>query len=166
MRVPFVTVMAVMCVSACENRAAREARLAAAARVRVEATAAEASVAASGPARYVWDAGQLTKRLADAGLAPQRLDTVRAKPWMGVPVVAFRLGDARLDAYVYHDSIAARTVADRLDAATLAPPGTESPWAKPHELARNGNLLGIVVGGTDRQRERITTALAAGAGPP
>jgi hypothetical protein len=31
---------------------------------------------------------------------------------------------------------------------------------------QNNNLLAVVVGGTDRQRDRIATALAAGLGAP
>lgn len=150
----------------CESREAKQARLASESRARVDAATAEANATAARPASYLWDAAQLTKHLVDAGLAPQRLDSVRAQPWMGVPVVAYRLGDARLDAYIYHDSTARRAVADRLDPATLAPTGVVAPWGTPRELVQNGNLLGVVVGGTDRQRDRISTSLAAGAGPP
>ena len=166
MCVALAVVIGAMGLAGCESREAKQARLASESRARVDAATAEASAAAAAPASYVWDAAQLTKHLVDAGLAPQRLDTVRAQAWMGVPVVAYRLGDATLNAYIYHDSTARSAVAGRLDRATLAPAGMASPWGTPRELVQNGNLLGVVVGGTDRQRDRISTALAAGAGPP
>ncbi|HVZ49041.1 MAG TPA: hypothetical protein VG916_09675 [Gemmatimonadaceae bacterium] len=166
MRGAALLAMAALAAVACEGADARKARLAAESRARVDAATAQATAAASRPVSYLWDAAQLTKHLVDAGLAPQRIDTVHALPWMGVPVVAFRLGDATLHAYVFHDSTARKAVAARLDPATLAPAGVTPPWGQPRELVENGNLLGVVIGGTDRQRDRITTALAAGAGPP
>lgn len=165
MRASLPLVTAIAWLAACEDPQVKKARLAAESRARVEQETARAAAAAV-PASGLWNAAQLTKHLVDAGLAPQRRDSVRAFSWMGVPVIAYRLGDARLDAYVYHDSTARRAVAERLDPVTLAPAGVESPWGTPRELVQNGNLLGVIVGGTDRQRDRITTALAAGAGPP
>lgn len=166
LHLPMLLVTASLAVAACESAESKKARVAAESRARVEATSAQATAAAPEPTSYLWDPAQLTRHLVDAGLAPQRLDTARALPWMGVPVVAFRLGDARLDAYVFHDSTARKAVAGRLDLATLAPSGVASPWGQPRELVQNGNLLGVIVGGTDRQRDRISTTLAAGAGPP
>ncbi len=153
-------------VLACESPEARRAREAAASRVRISAESARASAVAAVPSSGVWTDAQLVKRLVDAGLAPQRRDSVRGEQWMGVPVHAFQLGVARLDAYVYHDSTARLAIANRLDPVTLAPPGRESPWGVPRLMVQNGNLLAIVVGGTDRQRDRIALALAAGVGAP
>lgn len=153
-------------VAACESAEEKRARLAAASRTRVEAAEAKASAASGAPSNGLWSDAALTKRLVDAGLAPQRFDSVKALPWMGAPVIAYRLGAATLAAYVYHDSIARRQIAARLDSVTLAPAGIESPWGQPRQLVQNNNLLAVVVGGTDRQRDRIVTALAAGLGPP
>ena len=152
--------------TACESKEARLARVQAEARTRVAAESARASGAASAPATGTWNDTQLTKRLVDAGLAPQRRDAVHSQPWMGVPVHAFTLGVATMDAYVYRDSVARREAVSKLDPITFAPRGQPSPWGVPHEVVENNNLVAIVAGGTDRQRERIVTALAAGVGAP
>ena len=70
-----------------------------------------------------WDDAQLLKRLVDAGLAPQKRDSVRAQPWMGVPVHAYQLGNATIDAYVYRDSTARKDATAKLDPVTFAPRG-------------------------------------------
>jgi len=151
---------------ACESPEERRAKRAAAARTRVAAESSRASRAVAAPRNAEWNDAQLVKRLVDAGLAPQRRDSVRGLPWMGVPVLAYRLGVATIDAYVYRDSVARRALVATLDPLTLAPRGLPSPWGTPREVVENNNLIAIVVGGTDRQRERVTTALAAGLGPP
>jgi hypothetical protein len=152
--------------AACESAEEKKARVAAETRTRVEAAEDAASAVAGVASPGVWTSEQVLKRLVDAGLAPQKRDSVRALPWMGVPVAAFRVGVATVDAYVFHDSLARAQVAARLDPVTLAPAGQASPWGTPHELVQNLNLLAVVVGGTDRQRDRIVTALAAGVGAP
>ena len=134
------------------------------ARVDAESQRAEAAAATPGTGR--WDDAQLLKRLVDAGLAPQKRDSVRAQPWMGVPVHAYQLGNATIDAYVYRDSTARKDATAKLDPVTFAPRGLPAPWGTPRDVVQNANLVAIVVGGTDRQRDRITTALAAGVGAP
>lgn len=149
---------------ACTDPEVRKAREADAARTRIAAESAVASNAPGEVAPGAWTNELLVKRLVDAGLAPQRRDSVRSLPWVGVPVHAFRLGVATLDAYIFADSTARLAVVARLDPLTMAPRGEPSPWGQFRELVQNGNLLAFVVGGTDRQRERITTALSAGIG--
>ena len=73
---------------------------------------------------------------------------------------------ATVDVYLYRDSLARRAVVARLDPLAFAPLGQPSPWGTPRDVVENGNLVAIVVGGTDRQRDRIATALAAGPGAP
>lgn len=166
MRPLLVAGMGALAVLSCESKEARQARLAEVARTRIAAESSRASEAPATPSTGLWTEAQLVKRLVDAGLAPQRRDSVKAQQWMGVPVVSFTLGVATLDAYVYHDSTARLSIVARLDPVTLAPAGRESPWGVPRELIQNGNLLAVVIGGTDRQRDRIVTALAAGVGAP
>ena len=156
----------VLLVTACESKEARRERAQSAARSRVAAESARASSAAPTPSAGQWNDAQLAKRLVDAGLAPQRRDSVRSQTWMGVPVHAFTLGVATMDAYVYRDSVTRRDAVAKLDPVTFAPRGQSSPWGVPHEVVQNNNLVAIVVGGTDRQRERIVLALAAGVGAP
>lgn len=166
MRPLLVAGMGTLAVLGCESREERQARLAEVARTRIAAESARASAAPAVPSMGAWTEAQLVKRLVDAGLAPQRRDSATGPQWMGVPVVSFTLGVAVLDAYVYHDSTARLSIVARLDPVTLAPTGRESHWGVPRELIQNGNLLAVVTGGTDRQRDRIATALAAGVGAP
>lgn len=156
-----------MALVACEDPAVRKAREAEAARARItaESTVAAGAVTTT-PSAGMWTAALVTKRLVDAGLAPQRRDSARGQPFMGVPVYALLLGVATVDAYVYHDSLARAAAVRKLDPQTFAPPGQTSPWGAPREVVQNGNLVAIVIGGTDRQRDRIATALAAGIGAP
>ena len=153
--------------AACDDPAVRKAREAEAARARITA---ESTVAAGAvttmPSAGMWTPALVTRRLVDAGLAPQRRDSARAQPFMGAPVHALTLGVATVDAYVYHDSLARAAAVGKLDPLTFAPRGQASPWGSPREIVQNGNLVAVVVGGTDRQRDRIATALAAGIGAP
>lgn len=85
---------------------------------------------------------------------------------MAAPVHAFTLGQATVHAYIYADSTARRAAVAALDPLTLAPRGQATPWSPFRSLIENGNLAAIIDGGTDRQRDRIVTALAAGIGAP
>ena len=156
----------VILATACESKEERQARVQSEARTRVAAESVRASSTAPAASAGIWDDAQLAKRLVDAGLAPQRRDSVRSQLWMGVPVHAFTLGVATIDAYIYRDSLARREAVAKLDPMTFAPRGQSSPWGVPREVVENNNLVAIVVGGTDRQRERIVMALAAGVGAP
>lgn len=158
--------LALITLLGCESKEARQARLVEVARIRIAAESALASSAPATPSMGLWTEAHLVKRLVAAGLAPQRRDSVKGQQWMGVPAVSFTLGVATLEAYVYHDSTARQSIVARLDPVTLAPAGRASPWGVPRELIQNGNLLAVVIGGTDRQRDRIVTALAAGVGAP
>lgn len=152
--------------AACEDPEVRKARIAAEARGRISAESSLATRTAAAPTLGRWDAAHFVKRLVDAGLAPQRRDAATAQAWMGVPVASYQLGVATVDAYIYPDSVARRAAVAALDSLTLAPRGQPAPWGIPFEVVTNNNLVAIVVGGTDRQRERIVTALAAGLGAP
>lgn len=165
---PFVVALFVLVtgLAACEDPAVRKERAATAARARVTAESLRASATGGSPSTGRWDDAQLLKRLVDAGLAPQKRDSVKAQPWMGVPVLAYQLGNATIDAYVYRDSTARKDAIAKLDPMTFAPRGQPTPWGTPREVVQNANLVAIVIGGTDRQRDRITTALAAGLGAP
>lgn len=118
------------------------------------------------PRAGAWTDALVAKRLVDAGLAPQRNDSVKARAWMHAAVHAWTLGAATVHAYIYSDSGARRAAVAALDPATLGPRGQPSPWSAYRAFVENGNLVAIIDGGTDRQRDRIVTALAAGIGAP
>ena len=160
MRQALLAVCCVTALAACDDPAARRERAAAAARAKVDAGSERAQTVAGTRGTGAWDDAQLLKRLVDAGLAPQKRDSVKSLPWMGVPVLAYQLGNATIDAYVYRDSTARKDATAKLDPVTFAPRGQPTPWGSPREVVQNANLVAVVVGGTDRQRDRIATALA------
>lgn len=133
-----------------------------AARVVIAAESARAAMAASEPTTGKWDDPHLVERLVRSGLAPQALPREKGERYWGVPVSAYRLGSATLYAYIYTDSIARRRVTDGLDSLTGAPRGAPSPYPHPHVLVLNNNLAAVLVGGSERQQERVTLALTAG----
>ena len=120
--------------AACDDPAARRERAAAAARAKVDAGSERAQTVAGTGGTGAWDDAQLLKRLVDAGLAPQKRDSVKSLPWMGVPVLAYQLGNATIDAYVYRDSTARKDAVAKLDPMTFAPRGGAGPrnsWVRP-----------------------------------
>jgi hypothetical protein len=115
-----------------------------------------------------WGQSQLTQRLVDAGLAPRPDDSLPPHPDYKVKPVAYRLGGAHLLAWIYGDSMARRAVSATIDTLTAFPKAEASAaWAALPEFVVQNNLLAVIVGGSDRQRERIRLALEAGlAAPP
>jgi hypothetical protein len=151
----------------CEDPEVKKAREAERKRVAISAESARAStVAGVRPAAGAWTPELVTKRLVDAGLAPLRRDSVRAAKWFSVPVHGLTLGVATVDAYIFADSASRIAATSGLDPVTLAPAGQPTPYGPLRGAVGNGNLFAVVVGGTDRQRDRILTALAGGIGAP
>ena len=148
--------------AACGSPEARREREATIARTAVAAESAKASVAASLPPTSVWDEPHLVQRLVRAGLAPQAVADSKAEPYWRVPVHAFRVGSATLHAYLFRDSTARRSVTDGLDTLTIAPRGAASPYPIPRLLILQNNLAAVLVGGSERQQERVQLAIAAG----
>lgn len=149
-------------VAACEPATVKKERAAKAARSAIAAESAKARVAAAEPATGRWDEPHLVERLVQSGLAPQALPKEKAERYWTVPLLAYRLGSATLYAYVYPDSIARRRVTDGLDTVTAAPRGSTSPYPLRHVLIIQNNLAAVLVGGTDRQQDRVSLVLTAG----
>ena len=113
-----------------------------------------------------WDLPQLTERLVNAGLAPRPDDSLPSHPDYRVPPVAFRLGGAHLLVWIYRDSLARRAVSTSIDTLTAIPRGQATPFAEPPMFVLQNNLIAVIVGGSERQRERIRLAIEAGMSPP
>jgi hypothetical protein len=132
------------------------------ARTAVAAESAKAAAAAALPATSVWDEPHLVERLVQAGLAPQSLPAEKAEAYWRAPVHAYRVGTATLHAFIYPDSSTRRRVTEGLDSLSAAPKGTASPYPLPRLLILQNNLAAVLVGGTERQQERVSLAIAAG----
>lgn len=106
------------------------------------------------------------ERLVQSGLAPQALSGEKAESWWHLPVHAYRVGTATLHAYIFADSSLRRRVTEGIDSLTIAPAGMPSPYARPHILIVQNNLAAVLIGGTERQQERVLLALTAGLPSP
>ncbi len=127
--------------------------------------AAEAQVAraaATVPSTGRWDEAHLVQRLVNSGLAPQALTGLKSQSYWGVPLRGWRLGYDTLYAYIYPDSFARRRVTDGLDTLTLAPRGSKGPFGVTKLLVTQNNLAAVLVGGSERQQERVALAIRAG----
>ncbi len=162
---PFPLLAALATLAACAGEDPKVVR-AAADRRGVETVAQAVRTTPRDPATGRWNQATLTQRLINAGLAPRPDDSLPSHPDYGVTPVAYRLGRAHLLVWIYGDSIKRRAVSLGIDTLTAIPKGQPSPWAEPPMFVTQNNLIAVVVGGTDRQRERVRLTLEAGLAPP
>jgi len=140
-------------------RAARERRA-------VEAVAQQARVAPPTRSTGRWNQAALTQRLLSAGLAPRADDSLPSHPTFPVPLLGLRVGKAHLLAWIFADSLARLKVSAKVDTLTVIPKGQANPWAEPPMFVVHNNLIAVLVGGSDRQRERVRLAIEAGLPAP
>lgn len=158
-----VALAAVIVLAACDSPEQQKAKAQAKARTAVSAESAKASAARTAPATGRWDDAHLVDRLVRAGLAPQAVKDAAPPPYWAAPVaVAYTVGQATLYAYIYPDSTSRKRATAALDTVSLAPKGTASPYAVPRVLIEQNNLAAVLVGGSDRQQERVQLAITAG----
>ena len=156
-----VALGAVIGLAACGGESAEEQR--AAERTAIAAGQATAAQATALPATGLWSEAHLMDRLSRAGVLPRAREGVPpAAPWMNRSPIALTAGGGEVYVWIYADSTARRTVTDRLDPETGAPPGTTSPFAPPMMFVINNNLAAVITGGTEQNIERIMLALQAG----
>lgn len=113
-----------------------------------------------------WDEAQLTQRLVNAGLAPHPDDSIPSHPKFPVPPIGYRVGKAHLMAWIFTDSTVRRKTSATIDTLTAIPKGQPNPWAEAPMFVVQNNLMAFVVGGSERQRERIRLAIEAGLSAP
>jgi len=163
---PSTSLVVIACTLACTAPDARKQAEAVVARAAVSAESVKAAAAAATPSTGRWDEAHLTERLVRSGLAPQALAAESAvegaAPWWGVPAHSYRVGNATLHAFIYADSAARLRATGGLDTLTAAPRGGASPYGLPRLLIVNNNLAAVLVGGSERQQERVSLALTAG----
>jgi hypothetical protein len=115
------------------------------------------------PAGPLWTLCSVRERLERSGLAPRPGAEVR-HGFLHVPGQRFAVGDAELQAFVYATAEMRRRDTAPLDSVRVTPPGADAQWERPPTLITSDNLAAILVGGNQRQVERVTLALTAGAG--
>jgi hypothetical protein len=80
--------------------------------------------------------------------------------------VAYSLGQARLEVFVYTDQAALDRDISRMDTLLVVPKGTTSTWESVPTLIRSANLAAVLLTDSPRQAERVALALTAGAPQP
>ena len=157
--------------SGCADPAAENAKAVAVARSAVEASAEQAAAAADTPVTTgLWDEAHLVERLVRAGLAPQAVageqgakqGTKQGTRNFRVPGIVFQLGTSRLTVYIYPDSVARLAVTTVLDTTALGPKPVQGEPTVLRQLIVQNNLAAVLIGGSERQQERVSLALSAG----
>lgn len=111
----------------------------------------------------LWSPCLLRKALENAGLAPQEQDSVHY-PFVHAGGRRWQLGRAELQTFVFPSVEALRADLAAIDTATGQPRSGRDrvEWSAVPTFIVNRNLLGILIGGSERQGERIHNALEAG----
>ena len=147
----------------CADPAAEKAKAVAAARSAIEASAAQAASAAAVPVTTgLWDEPHLVERLVRAGLAPQALSGETGARNFGVTGIFYQVGASRLTVYIFPDSVARRTATARVDTTALGPASVQGQPPVLHQWMVQNNLAAVLIGGSERQQERVVLALSAG----
>lgn len=111
----------------------------------------------------LWSPCLLRKALENAGLAPQEEDSVHY-PFLGPGGRRWRLGRAELQTFLYPSAEALRADLARFDTLTGQPrTGRDRvEWSRPPATIVSRNLLAFLLGGNERQDERIRNSIEAG----
>lgn len=119
------------------------------------------------PHTGVWAICNVEQRLKQAGFVARRLsDESSKRAGFSVTPVAYSLGRARLEVFIYNDEAAlARDIA-KLDTVRVAPAGVTGAWEVTPLFIRSGNLAAVYLGENPQQAERLALALTAGAPQP
>lgn len=111
-----------------------------------------------------WALCSVEKRLDRSGFVvrPVPGDPPRRAGFSVAPAV-YRLGQSRLEVFIYADEASlARDVA-KLDTVSVAPRGAASIWGGIPTFVRSANLVAVFLTDNATQAERLTLALTAGA---
>jgi hypothetical protein len=105
------------------------------------------------------------KRLEQSGFVPRKVENENL-PRLGftVPPVAYSLGRARLEIFLYPDESALARDLASMDTVVVAPRGQKNDWEIPPRFIRSGNLIAVFLTRNEQQAERLTLAITAG--PP
>ncbi len=112
-----------------------------------------------------WHVCSVQSRFSQAGLRVIALDSALGIPGIDVETRAWRIGGQQLRLAFFASDADARSAMDLMDSARALPRGSSAPsWAARPTLLHNANVVGVLLGGTDRAIERASNALMAG--PP
>ena len=92
-------------------------------------------------------------------------DSPRRAGFSVAPAV-YKLGESRLEVFVYPDEASLSRDLEKLDTVIVAPRGSASKWGRVPTFVRSANLIAVFLTGNPTQAERLTLALTAGAPQP
>ena len=111
-----------------------------------------------------WALCSVEKRLEQSGFVvrPVPGDAPRRAGFSVMPVV-YKLGQSRLEVFIYADEATLSREVAKLDTVAIAPRGSASNWGAVPTWVRSGNLAAVFLTDNATQAERLTLALTAGA---
>ena len=119
------------------------------------------------PRTGLWAQCSVEKRLSQAGFVVRRVpDSVKRRSGFSVMPIAYILGRARLDVFIYPTAQAVAGEASKLDTALAGPRGARNQWGVGVQptFVRTANLIAVFLTDNPTQGERLSLALTAG--PP
>ena len=108
-----------------------------------------------------WSLGNLETTLRKAGLNPVRRGVVR-QPFLGDEGMAYQVGSAELQVYLYADAGAVARDTEPLDTTRVAPPTMQITWRMPPALIVDNNMVVILLTRDEVLRRRIKAAIKEG----
>ena len=114
-----------------------------------------------------WALCSVERRLTQSGFVvrPVSGDSPR-RPGFSVAPAAYKLGESRLEVFIYPDETSLSSDLAKLDTVSVAPRGAASNWGRVPTFVRAGNLVAVFLTDNPTQAERLTLALTAGAPQP
>ncbi len=117
------------------------------------------------PRDGLWHECSVAQRLELSGLRPRAVDSITRIPGIARDARLWQIGRETLRALFFDSEAQASAAMATLDSARAAPRGDSTvAWPERPTLIRSANLVALLLGGTDRQVERVSNALTAG--PP
>jgi hypothetical protein len=118
------------------------------------------------PRTGLWAACSVERRLEQAGFVVRKAATPPRRPGFSVAPIAYTLGRAKLEVFVYPDAKSLQQDWSQLDTLTGSPRGKTPLWELPPSVVRSVNLAAVYLTDSPVQAERLSLALTAGAPQP
>lgn len=156
---PFLALMTVLVSTSCERQGEKPTqRDSTPVAVPVFAVPAVPPSDTVGAASINWTLSDLHRRLCAVGLEPAAAGEVR-QPFMGGPGMRYDIDGGELQAYIYGDAGAVARDTDRLNTATVSPPGMMIHWKMPPTLIVSNNLALILLTNDPQLRKKVRDAV-------
>jgi len=141
--------------------------------VKTVAASGNAPTDSSGTARNVcvhdgrWALCSVERRLRQAGFVAKPVaGTPSRRAGFSVAPAVYTLGRSRIELFVYPDEKSLARDMAGIDTIRVAPPGVAGTWETTPILVRSANLAAVLMSQNQRQVERFSLAITAGAPQP